>query len=148
MATVGETEIVVTKKRDVEAGVVKENVVHVQSVGKEIKLSGYLYGDTNFYIRSSAQYFRHRKLTTYIYFYYMQYVYLVIFIVSCLSPLSFIIVLIMTAVNIIFLIFYSQHLYANIKTMTYVLKQPTLPDRDMTTNNDHLEITFAEFSLT
>ena len=54
----------------------------------------------------------------------------------------------MTAVNIIFLIFYSQHLYVNIKTMSYVLKQPTLPDRDMTTNNDHLEITFAEFSLT
>lgn len=95
MATVGETEIVVTKKRDVEAGVVKENVVHVQSVGKEIKLSGYLYGDTNFYIRSSAHYFHDRKLTVYIHFYYMQYVYLVIFIVSCLSPLSFILALIL-----------------------------------------------------
>ena len=148
MATVGETEVLVTKRGDVESGVLKENVVHVQSVGKETKSSGYLYGDTNFYIRNSAQYFRDRKLTTYIYFYYMQYVYLVVFIVSCLSPLSFILALIMTAVNIIFLFFYSQHLYVNIKTMPYVLKQPTLPDRDMTTNNDHLEITFAEFSLT
>ena len=148
MATVGETEVLVSKRGDVETGVVKENVVHVQSVGKETKLSGYLYGDTNFYIRNSAQYFRDRKLTTYVYFYYMQYVYLVVFIVSCLSPLSFILALIMTAINIIFLIFYSQHLYVNFKTMIpCVLKQPTLPDRDMTTNNDHLKITFAEFSL-
>ena len=93
--------------------------------------------------------FRNRKLTTYVYFYYMQYVYLVVFIVSCLSPLSFILALIMTAINIIFLVFYSQHLYVNIKTMfPCVLRQPTLPDRDMTTNNDHLKITFAEFSLT
>ena len=149
MATVGETEALVTKRGDVETGVVKEKVVHVQSVGKEINLPGYLYGDINFYIRSSAQYFRDRKLTTYIYFYYMQYVYLVVFIVSCLSPLNFILALIMTAINIIFLIFYSQHLYVNIKTMfPYVLKQPTVPDRDMTTTNDHLKITFAEFSLT
>ena len=78
MATVGETEVLVTKRGDVESGVLKENVVHVQSVGKETKSSGYLYGDTNFYIRNSAQYFRDRKLTTYIYFYYMQYVYLVV----------------------------------------------------------------------
>ena len=149
MATVGETEVLVTKTGDVETGVLKENVVHVQSVGKETKLSGYLYGDTNFYIRCSAQYFRNRKFTTYVYFYYMQYVYLVVFIVSCLSPLSFILALIMTAINIIFLVFYSQHLYVNIKTMfPCVLRQPTLPDRDMTTNNDHLKITFAEFSLT
>ena len=148
MATVGETEALVTKRGDVETGVVKEKVVHVRSVGKEINLPGYLYGDTNFYIRSSAQYFPKQTLTTYIYFYYMQHVYLVVFIVSCLSPLSFILGLIMTAVNIIFLIFYSQHLYVNIKTMPYVLKQPTLPNREMTTNNDHLKITFAEFSLT
>ena len=122
MATVGETEVLVSKRGDVETGVLKENVVHVQSVGKETKLSGYLYGDTNFYIHNSAQYFSDRKLTTYVYFYYMQYVYLVVFIVSCLSPLSFILALIMTAINIIFLIFYSQHLYVNIKTMPYVLK--------------------------
>ena len=149
MATIGEREALLTKRGDVETGVVKEKVVHVQSVGRETTLSGYLYGDTNFYIRSSAQYFRDRKLTTYIYFYYMQYVYLVVFIVSCLSPLSFILALIMTAINILFLVFYSQHLYVNIKTMVpCVLKQPTLPDRNMTTNNDHLEITAAEFSLT
>ena len=148
MATVGETEVLVTKRGDVETGVLKENVVHVKSVGKKTQSSGYLYGDPNSYIRSSAQYFRRRKLTTYIYFYYIQYVYLVVFIVSCLSPLSFILALIMTAVNIIFLIFYSQHLYVNIKTMPYVLKQPTLPDRDMTTNSAHLKIKFAEFSLT
>ena len=66
---------------------------------------------------------------------YMQSVCLVVFIVSCLSPLSFILALIMTAINIIFLVFYSQHLYVNIKTMLRspcVLRQPTLPDRDMT----------------
>ena len=149
MATVEETEVLVTKRGEVETGVVKENIVHVQSLGKEAKLSGFLYGDTNFYIRSSARYFPNQKLTTYIYFYYMQYVYLVVFIVSCLSPLSFILALIMTAINIVFLIFYSQHLYVNIKTMIpHVLKQPTLPDRKMTTSNDHLKITFAEFSLT
>ena len=148
MATVGETEVLVEKRGDIETGVLKENVVHVQRVGKGTKPSGYLYGDTNFYIRSSAQYFPDRKLTTYIYFYYMQYVYLVVFIVSCPSPLSFILALIMTAVNIIFLIFYSQHLYVNMKTMfPCVLKQPTMPNRDMTVDNAHLEITFAEFSL-
>ena len=61
MATVGETEVLVTKTGDVETGVLKENVVHVQSIGKETKLSGYLYGDANFYIRCSAQYFRNRR---------------------------------------------------------------------------------------
>ena len=37
MATVGETEVLVTKRGDVETGVLKENVFHVQSVGKETK---------------------------------------------------------------------------------------------------------------
>lgn len=147
MATIGEREALVSKTGDVETGVVKERLVQVQRVGRHVNLPGNLYGDTNFYIRNSANYVGDRKLTTYIYFYYMQYVYLVVFLVGCLSPLNFILAVFMTAINVIFLLFYSQHLYVNIKTMRYVLRQPTLPDSKLNTNNAHLKITMAEFSL-
>ena len=148
MATIEEREALLTNKGDVEAGVLKERVVHVQNVGTLASLPGNLYGDTNFYIRSSARYVGDRKLTTYIYFYYMQYVYFFVFLVSCLSPLNFVLAVIMTAINVVFLLFYSQHLYVNIKTMRYVLKQPTVPDNKLPTKNAHLKITMAEFSLT
>ena len=148
MATIGEGEALLTKKGDVETGVIKGRFLDVQTVGRHTNLPGNLYGDTNFYIRNSADYVGGRKLTTYIYFYYMQYVYFVVFLVSCLSPLSFILAVFMTGINVVFLLFYSQHLYVNIRTMYYVLQQPTLPDNELSTNNAHVKITQEEFSLT
>ena len=147
MATIEEQQAILTKQDDVEAGVLKWRGVQVENVGRRTNLPGNLYGDTNFYIRNSVQYVGDRKLTTYVYFYYMQYVYLVVFIVSCLSPLNFILAVFMTIINVVFLLFYSQHLYVNIKTMRYVLRQPTLPDYKLPTKNAHYRITMAEFSL-
>lgn len=147
MATNEEKEAILTKPDNVEAGVLKWRGVQVENVGKRTNLPGNLYGDTNFYIRSSAQYVGDRKLSTYIYFYYMQYIYFVVFLVSCLSPLNFILAVFMMVINVFFLLFYSQHLYVNIKTMRYVLRQPTLPDNKLPTKNAHYKITMAEFSL-
>ena len=147
MATIEEQQAILTKQDDMEAGVLKWRGVQVENVGRQTDLPGNLYGDTNFYIRSSAQYVGDRKLTTYVYFYYMQYVYFVVFLVSCLSPLSFILAVFMTIINVVFLLFYSQHLYVNIKTMRYVLRQPTMPDNKLPTKNAHYKITMAEFSL-
>ena len=147
MATIEEQQAILTKQDDVEAGVLKWRGAHIKNVGRRTNLPGNLYGDTNFYICNSVQYVGDHKLTTYVYFYYMQYVYLVVFIVSCLSPLNFILAVFMTIVNVVFLLFYSQHLYVNIKTMRYVLRQPTLPDYKLPTKNAHYEITMAEFSL-
>ena len=147
MATNEEKEAILAKPDDVEAGVLKWRGVQVENVGKPTNLPGNLYGDTNFYIRSSARYIGDRKLSTYIYFYYMQYIYFVVFLVSCLSPLNFVLAVIMTIINVVFLLLYSQHLYVNIKTMRYVLRQPTLPDNKLPTKNAHYKITMAEFSL-
>ena len=148
MAAIEEREALLTNQGDVEAGVLKERVVRVQNVGRSVSLPGNIYGDTNFYIRNSARYVGGRKLTTYVYFYYMQYIYFVVFLVSCLSPLNFILAVFMTAINVVFLLFYSQHLYVNIKTMRYVLRQPTMPDNKLPSKNAHIKITMAEFSLT
>ena len=131
-----------------EAGVLKWRGVQVENVGRWTNLPGNLYGDTNFHIRNSARYVGDRKLTTYVYFYYMQYIFFVVFLVSCLSPLNFILAVFMTIINVVFLLFYSQHLYVNIKTMRYVLRQPTMPDNKLPTKNARYKITMAEFSLT
>ena len=77
----------------------------------------------------------------------MQYIYFAVFLVSCLSPLNFILAIFMTIINVVILLFYSQHLYVNIKTMRYVLRQPTMPDNKLPTRNAHYKITMAEFSL-
>ena len=147
MATIEEQEAILTKQDDVEAGVLKWRGVQVENVGRWTNLPGNLYGDTNFYIRNSARYVGNRKLSTYVYFYYMQYIFFVVFLVSCLSPLNFILAVFMTIINVVFLLFYSQHLYVNIKTMRYVLRQPTMPDNKLPTKNAHYKITMAEFSL-
>ena len=147
MATIEEQEAILTKQDDVEAGVLKWRGVQVENIGRRTYLLGNLYGDTNFYIRNSARYVGNQKLSTYVYFYYMQYIYFVVFLVSCLSPLNFILAVFMTIINVVFLLFYSQHLYVNIKTMRYVLRQPTMPDNKLPTRNAHYEITMAEFSL-
>ena len=79
----------------------------------------------------------------------MQYINFVVFLVSCLSPLNFILAVFMTVTNVVFLLFYSQHLYVNIKTMCYVVRQPPLPDNKLPIKkfNAHYKITMAEFSL-
>ena len=66
MATNEEKEAILTKPDDVEAGILKWRGVQVENVGKPTNLPGNLYGDTNFYIRSSARYVGDRKLSTYI----------------------------------------------------------------------------------
>ena len=103
MATNEEKEAILTKPDDVETGVLKWRGAQIVNVGKRTNLPGNLYGDTNFYIRNSAQYVGDRKLSTYIYFYYMQYIYFVVFLVSCFSPLNFILAVIMTIINVVFL---------------------------------------------
>ena len=153
MATTEEQEPPLTSKKSdatVEVGALKETALqdHVQNVGTLSCLPGNLYGHTNFYIRNSARYVgNRRKFTTYIHFYYMQYVYVAVFLASVFFFYFFNIAVTTGGLNVIFLLFFSQHLYVNIKTMRHVLKQPIMPDHKLPAKNTHLKITMAEFSL-
>ena len=147
MATVKTQTAVVTRGNDVEAGVVTGRVLNIKETGTPTNIPGNLYGDSNFYIRNSRDYVGGRPITTYVYFYFMPFIYLAVVIASLLSPLNFILAIVCLVLNIIFFLFYIQHMYVNIKTMRYVLKQPSLPNHTMNLNNTFLEISLEEFAV-
>ena len=147
MATVQTQTAVVAKGSNVEAGVLRGRVLNVKETGTPTKIPGNLYGDCNFYINNSRDYVGGHPLTTYVYFYYMPIVYTVVFIASLLSPITFYLAIVCFVLNIIFFPFYIQHMYVNVKTMRYVLKQPGVPSHMMTHNNTHLEISLEEFAV-
>ena len=140
MAAVVRQEATVARAGDVEVGGVEKDIVTVKDVGKPASLPGNLYGNTNFFIRSSKGYFPDQKFTTYVYFYYMYIIYPIIFLGSLAAPANFIYAFVMTAVNGLFLLLYIQHLYVIHTTMRYVLRQPSVPNNQLNKLNCHIEI--------
>jgi hypothetical protein len=112
----------------------------VKSTGVAVHVTDNLYPQTNFYIQQSRGYFPDRKLQTYVYFYYFYIVYLIIFLGSFLAFLNFIYAFVMAAVNGAFLLMLTQHIFVIVTTMRFVIKQPSVPNRTLQLNNDHIEI--------
>ena len=148
MATIQTQSAVVAKSEDVEAGVLRGRVLNIKETGTPTSIPGDIYGACNFYIENSRDYVGGHPLTTYIYIQFMPYIYAVIFVASLLSPLHFSVAIVGIVLNVIFLILYSQHMYVNIKTMRYVLKQPGVPNHLITSSNTFLEISLEEFAVT
>ena len=147
MATVETQTPVVAKGDNVEAGVLRGTVLNIKETGQPARAPGNIYGTCNFHIRNSHDYVGGHPLTTYTYFYYMEYIYILVFIASLFSPLVFYLAITCFVLNILVLSFYIQHMYVNIKTMRYVLKQPGVPNHLMTRANTFLEISLEEFAV-
>ena len=147
MATIQTQSAVVAKGEDVEAGVLRGRILNIKETGTPTTIPGNIYGACNFYIQNSRDYVGGHPLTTYIYIHFMPYIYGVIFVASLFSPLLFYLAIVCFVLNIIFLLFYIQHMYVNIKTMRYVLKQPGVPNHLLTHNNTFLEISLEEFAV-
>ena len=145
MAAVVKQGTTVARVGDVEVGEVNRDKITIKTTGNRVSIPGNMYGDTNFYIQQSKQYFPDRKLTTYVYFYYMYLAYPLIFFGSLAAPANFIYAFVMTGVNGLFLLIYIQHLYVITKTMRYVLQQHTVPNNSLALNNDHLEISLEVY---
>lgn len=140
MATAVQKKVNVVKAGSIEVGEVNVSKATIKTTGTPTTLPGNIYGDTNFYIQQSRQYFEHLKFRTFIYFPYCHIIYPIIFLGSFLTLLNSIYAFVMTGVNGLFFLMYIQHLYVVITTMRFVLKQPTVPNHTMRLNNDHLEI--------
>ena len=140
MAAVVKQGATVARVGDVEVGELRGGQVTIKATGKRTTIPGNMYGDTNFYIQQSRDYFPEKKFTTYVYFYYIYVVYPLVFIGSLAAPANFIYAFVMTGVNGLFLLLYIQHLYVIIKTLRYVLQQHSVPNNQLDLNNDHLEI--------
>ena len=117
----------------------------VQSVGKRVTISEGIYGHVNHYICQSRQYFPHRKLQTFAYFYYMLYVYVALIFPGSLLCFHFTMALIMAEIHLF--LFYCQHVHVCMGTLSYVEKQPTAPNHSMTLANEHREIDFEEYQV-
>ena len=147
-ASVSTIEAAISRTGDVETGVVCGSKVGIKQFGRTVdNVDRYLFTEANFYIRESRRYFNGCKLTRYVYFSkILHYVYLFIFTMVG-AVLNFIAALLMMLLNIPYLIMFTQHMYVNIQTMRYVLKQPEVPDDTLAgTTNSHLEITLEEFA--
>ena len=154
MATVSKTQLqtaLLAKGDDVEAGVLRGTNINVEAETPEqpALAPGNLYGLCNFHIRNSRDYVGDHRLTTYIYFYYMEYTYVLIILISlALSPFVGVPAAVpCILLNIPFLPFFIQHMYVNIKTMRYVLKQPEVPDHQMKYSSAFLEISLEEYAV-
>lgn len=99
MAAVTKHGVTVARVGDVEVGEVERDKVTIRTTGKRTSIPGNMYGDTNFYIQQSKQYFPDRKFTTYFYFYFMYIIYPLIFLGSLAAPANFIYAFVMTGVN-------------------------------------------------
>ena len=132
----------------VAAAVFEGEFVRVKEVGRRVNVPGNLYGKANFYIEQSRPYVGGYKLTRYMYIFYMNFAYVAVMFTTLFIPFHVAFSVIMLIVNAIFLLFYIQHMYVNIKTMPCVLKQPSFPDRMLDTNNKILEISLENFRAT
>ncbi len=125
---------------DVAVGEVNRDEFTIKATGKPVSVPGNMYGETNFYIEQSKQYFPNRKFRKYVYFYFMHFLYPIIFLASLASPANYIYAFVMTGVNGIFLLFYIQHLHVIAQTLKYVMLQPSVPNNAIKLKNDHIVI--------
>ena len=140
MAAVAQQKTTIARSGYVAVGEVTGGQISIRSTGTTVTVTDNLYPKTNFYIEQSRQYFPERKFRKYIYFYYFYTVYLLIFLGSFPTFLNFIYAFVMAAVNGAFLLMYIQHIFVIVTTMRYVIKQPSVPNRSLRANNDHIEI--------
>ena len=148
-ASVSTIEAATSRTEGVETGVVRETKVDIKQTGKIVyNVDQYLFARANFYIEASRQYFKGRKFTRYVYYTEVfHYIYFTMLVGLFVAPFNYIGAFLLLLLNIPHLIMFTQHLYVNIQTMRYVLKQPEVPDGTLpTTNNAHLEITLEEFT--
>ena len=135
----------VVKAGNVEVGRLDVENLTVERTGTPTNIPGNLYGDTNFYIQQSRQYFPDKKFHTYIYIPLCHLLYLIIFLGSFLTLLNFIYAFVMVPVNAAFMVMFIQHLYVVHTTMRYVLRQPGFPNHFLSLNNHHLLISLEQY---
>ena len=146
--SVSTIEAAISRTEDVETGVVRGTKVGIKKTGTTVNVDRYMFAEANFYIEQSRIYFKGRKLTRYVYFSkVLHYIYIGVLILGFFGAVyNFIIAFLAMLLNIPYLIMFTQHMYVNIQTMRYVLKQPVVPDDTLPTSNAHLEITLEEFA--
>jgi len=145
MAVAGERRALITRVGDMEAGLVQEQNVQVKEYDTTVIVNSYMYSKANFYIDQSQKFVGKRKLTRYKYIKWLHWLYIVIFHGSFFTPFHYKAAFVMFTVNFMVCLIYTQHLYVNINTMWYVLKQPCLPDNVLRSANTFLEIQLDTF---
>lgn len=134
-----------TTAGDVQAGLLQGENIQLQEVGVSAVVDNYMYSKANFYIEGSRAYVGKQKLTRYFFIKWLHWLYVPIFIGSFFTPFNFIASFVLFGVNLLVFINYFQHMYVNITTMWYVLKQPSLPDNMLKRNNMIYELTLERF---
>ena len=145
MAVVQQQQGAYASTADVEALLLEGHKFQVREFGERVFVQRNIYSRTNFYIEQSRNYVGDRKLTKYLYLAFLQWVFLILFLISFAAPANPIFAFVMGAIGILFLLIFTQHMYVNIKTMPYVLKQPSVPNHLMNSANTFIEITMEKY---
>lgn len=140
-------QALITRVGDVEAGFLRGQNIQVEEVGVSVVIGEYMYCKANFYIDESRNHVGKRKLSRYIYIKWLHWFYIPIFIGSLFTPFHYIATFVLFAVNFLVFVNYFQHMYVNITTMWYVLKQPSVPDHKLKKNNMIYEIKLENYAV-
>ena len=138
-------EALISRVGDVEAGVLRGHNVQIQEIGTRVMVGNYMYCKANFYIDQSRKYVGKRKLTEYFYIKWLHWLLIPLFVGSFFAPFHYIATFVLFGVNFLVCTMYTQHMYVNLTTMWYVLKQPSVPDDKLQRNNAFYEIQLDEY---
>ena len=143
----------------VEGGRSQHQAVTVTPTGRNVRVRDDMYSNTNFYIQQSRPYLPSRDLHTYIYFRgFSQITYVLLIVAFTLLTVTTILVKTMRPAifvqlgGVIFLcllpftLVYIQHLKVVIRTIPWVLRQPTVAN--MAHGNQHLEVAVTNMEST
>jgi hypothetical protein len=138
--------VLMTEEDRVEAALLQGEMLRVErQPDRTVFIKNNIYAKTNFYIKQSRPYFS-APLTTYFNFWFHQWYFLSYFIAGLFTPLDPIFSLVWFCIGVPFFFLYLQHMYVNIKTMPYVLRQPSLPDGKLDRQNAFFKISYASFT--
>ena len=145
MAVVARNTGVFVSSDDAKAALLEGERFEVKEVGKEVSIGSSIYSKTNFWINESRPYVGDHKLTRYVHLRPMMWVFLLIFLASLAAPAYYAYAFVMFGIGLVFFVIFLQHMYVNVKTIPYVLKQPSVPYTWMDIGNTFLEITLEKY---
>ena len=130
---------------EAKAALLEGERIEVKEVGKAVSTGSSIYSKTNFWINESRPYVGDHKLTRYFHLPLMMWIFLFLFIVSLAAPAYYIYAFVMFGVGLIFFVIFLQHMYVNVKTMRYVLKQTSVPNDWIKFSNTFFVITLEKY---